>query len=71
MKTKVYNSIGRLVDTDKQVGDFKCPQYYTWRKKKGKIKDILPFSQILKDVKKLRSWTKPSKNVDAHIQDLH
>lgn len=40
-------------------------------KKNGKIKDILPFSQILKDVKKLRSWTKPSKNVDAHIQGLH
>lgn len=35
MKTKVYNSIGRLVDTDKQVGDFKCP-ITPGEKKKGK-----------------------------------
>lgn len=41
MKTKVYASIGRLVDTDKQAGDFECPQYYTWRKKKWENKGHL------------------------------
>lgn len=39
--------------------------------KNGKIKDILCFSQTLKCAKKLTSWTKPSKNVNAHVQDLH